>query len=48
LGGARGLAWLEQLRRLGKDYEHLSAVREAMIYGAMTRIMRRRLARTAT
>jgi putative transposase len=41
----RTFAWLGQSRRLSKDYERLPATSEAMIYGAMTRIMLRRLAR---
>lgn len=40
----RTLAWLNQYRRLSKDYERLTASSEAMIYIAMTRIMVRRLA----
>ena len=43
----RTFAWLSQVRRLSKDYERLPEVAEAMIYGAMSRIMLRRLARTA-
>ena len=43
----RTFAWLGQARRLSKDYERLPAVSEAMIYGAMSRLMLRRLARTA-
>ncbi len=39
--------WLGQSRRLAKDYERLPAMSEAMIYGAMTRLMVRRLARGA-
>jgi hypothetical protein len=39
----RTFAWLGQSRRLSKDYERLSAVSEAMIYGAMSRLMLRRL-----
>ena len=42
----RTFAWLGQSRRLSKDYEHLPATSEAMIYGAMSRIMLRRLARS--
>jgi putative transposase len=37
-------ARLGQSRRLSKDYERLPAVSEAMIYGAMSRLMLRRLA----
>jgi putative transposase len=43
----RTFAWLGQSRRLNKDYERLPATSEAMIYGAMTRLMLRRLARAA-
>jgi putative transposase len=39
---------LGQSRRLSKDYERLPATSETMIYGAMTRLMLRRLARDAT
>lgn len=40
----RTFAWLGQSRRLSKDYERLPATSEAMIYGAMSRLMLRRLA----
>jgi putative transposase len=43
----RAFAWLGQARRLAKDYERLPTVGEEMIYAAMSRIMLRRLARTA-
>jgi putative transposase len=43
----RTFAWLGRSRRLSKDYEHLPAVSEAMIYGAMSRLMPRRLSRSA-
>jgi putative transposase len=43
----RTFAWLGQSRRLSKDYERLPATGEAMIYGAMSRLMLRRLARGA-
>ncbi len=40
-------AWLGLSRRFSKDYERLPETAEAMIYGAMSRIMLRRLARAA-
>jgi putative transposase len=43
----RTFAWLSQVRRLSKDYERLPEMAEAMIYGAMSRIMLRRLAKGA-
>lgn len=43
----RTLAWLGLSRRFSKDYERLPETAEAMIYGAMSRIMLRRLARAA-
>ena len=43
----RTFAWLGQSRRLSKDYERLPATSEAMIYGAMSRLMLRRLTRGA-
>jgi putative transposase len=43
----RTFAWLGQSRRLSKDYERLPATSEAMIYGAMSRLMLRRLVRGA-
>lgn len=42
----RTLGWLNQYRRLSKDYEGLPASSEAMVYIAMTRLMLRRLAPT--
>ena len=45
--GERTFAWLGQSRRLSKDDERLPAVSEAMIYGAMSRLMLRRLTGTA-
>jgi transposase len=39
-------AWLGLSRRFSKDYERLPETAEAMIYGAMSRLMLRRLART--
>src|ERR671922_93090 len=44
--GERAVAWLGQSRRLSKDYERLPATSEAMIYGAMSRLMLRRLTRS--
>jgi putative transposase len=41
----RTFAWLDQNRRMSKDYERLCATGEAFIYAAMTRLMVRRLAR---
>jgi putative transposase len=43
----RTFAWLRQVRRLSKDYERLPEMAEAMIDGAMSRLMLRRLARAA-
>jgi putative transposase len=43
----RTFAWLGQSRRLSRDYERLPATGETMIYGAMSRLMLRRLARGA-
>jgi putative transposase len=43
----RTFAWLGLSRRFSKDYERLTATAEAMIYGAMSRLMLRRLARAA-
>lgn len=40
----RTFAWLGRYRRLSKDYEHLPATSEALIYAAMVRLMLRRLA----
>ncbi len=41
----RTLAWLNQYRRLSKDYEYLLSTGDAMIYAAMVRLMLRRLSR---
>jgi len=43
----RTFAWLGQSRRLSRDYERLPATSEAVIYGAMSRLMLRRLTRAA-
>jgi putative transposase len=40
----RTFGWLNRFRRLSKDYEVYSEVREAMIYGSLIRLMVRRLA----
>ena len=45
-GVERTLAWLNQSRRLSKDYERLPKSSEAMIYLSMTRLMLRRLTAT--
>jgi len=42
----RTFGWLNNYRRLSKDYEELPNSSEALIYIAMTHIMVRRLART--
>lgn len=44
-GPERTFAWLGQARRLSKDHERLPDTSEAMIYGAMSRLMLRRLAK---
>jgi putative transposase len=41
----RTLSWIDQQRRMSKDYERLCASSEALVYAAMIRLMRRRLAR---
>jgi len=43
----RIFAWLGLSRRFSKDYERLPESAEAMIYGAMSRLMLRRLTRAA-
>jgi putative transposase len=40
----RTFSWIDQNRRMSKDYERLAATSEAFIYVAMTRLMVRRLA----
>ena len=42
----RTFAWLDQNRRMSKDYERLPESSEAFIYVAMSRLMARRLARS--
>jgi len=39
----RTLAWLNQNRRLSKDYEELPSTSETFVYVAMTRLMLKRL-----
>jgi putative transposase len=42
----RTFAWIDQNRRMSKDYERLPETGEAFIYTAMSRLMARRLARS--
>jgi putative transposase len=43
----RTFSWIDQNRRMSKDYERLlCASGEALVYAAMIRLMSRRLART--
>jgi putative transposase len=42
----RTFAWISRYRRLARDYEHLAATSEALIYIAMIRLGLRRLARS--
>jgi transposase len=42
----RTFSWIDQNRRMSKDYERLTATSEAFIYVAMSRLMVRRLARS--
>jgi putative transposase len=42
----RTLSWIDQNRRMSKDYESLCASGEAFVYAAMIRLMMRCLART--
>jgi putative transposase len=44
----RTFAWLGRNRRLAKDYEKLPGTEEAFIYMAMSRILIKRLAKSAT
>jgi putative transposase len=41
----RTISWIDQQRRMSKDYERLCARGEAFVYAAMIRLMTRRLAR---
>ena len=41
----RTFSWIDQNRRMSKDYERLTETGEAFIYVAMSRLMARRLAR---
>ena len=43
----RTMAWLGQSRRLSRDYERLPVVADAMIYGALSRLMLGRLPHSA-
>ncbi len=42
----RTFSWLDQNRRMSKDYERLPETGEAFIYAAMTRLIIKRLARS--
>jgi len=42
----RTFSWIDQNRRMSKDYEKLCASGEAFVYAAMSRLMVRCLART--
>jgi len=41
----RTFSWIDQNRRMRKDYERLTETSEAFVYVAMSRLMVRRLAR---
>jgi len=43
-GRADEIAWIDQQRRMSKDYERSCASGEALVYAAMIRLMTRRLA----
>jgi transposase len=45
-GGDDILSWIDQNRRLSKDYERLPKSSEAFVYVAMSRLMARRLVRS--
>jgi transposase len=42
----RTFSWIDQNRRMSKDYERLTETSEAFIYVAMSRLMVKRLARS--
>jgi putative transposase len=42
----RTFSWIDQNRRMSKDYERLPETGEALIYVAMSRLMARRLTRS--
>ena len=42
----RTFSWIDQNRRMSKDYERLPETGEAFIYVAMSRLMVKRLARS--
>jgi transposase len=42
----RTFSWIDQQRRMSKDYERLPETGEAFIYVSMSRLMVRRLARS--
>jgi len=42
----RTICWIDQQRRMSKDYERLCASGEALVYAAMIRLMVRPLARS--
>jgi putative transposase len=42
----RTFSWIDQNRRMSKDYERLPETGEAFIYAAMSRLMTRRLVRS--
>ena len=41
----RTIPWIQQHRRMSKDYEKLCASGEALVYAAMIRLMTRRFTR---
>jgi putative transposase len=42
----RTFSWIDQNRRMSKDYERLTETSEVFVYVAMSRLMVRRLARS--